>query len=257
MDPYDDSRFKRKREPELIQPLRKRPKRILKSKLPFQIRNVFSSNGPHELKLCGRTLSKIHNEPVLFRITNFLTDKECDHLLNLAQKKTFTKSFTEGDSNILVFSEQRTSDFIFFKHSQDAIIRRIQTRCADILGLTSNHVEPLQVVHYTNGAEFKLHHDAGTLDENDHSIEIVEPKRIVTFFVYLNTLPEGVGHTDFPIANLSMRPVKGTAVLWLNVKVDDPAVADYRTSHRANPVGEGLEKFGLNIWVTQKSMSYS
>ena len=28
----------------------------------------------------------------------------------------------------------------------------------------------------------------------------------VTLFVYLNTLPEGVGHTDFPQLGLSVRP---------------------------------------------------
>ncbi len=40
------------------------------------------------------------------------------------------------------------------------------------------------------------HHDAGILDMDTGTVEITEPRRIATFFVYLNTLPNGIGHTE-------------------------------------------------------------
>jgi hypothetical protein len=37
-------------------------------------------------------------------------------------------------------------------------------------------VEPLQIVSYTDGQRFDLHHDAGTLTD-DGEIDIVQPRR--------------------------------------------------------------------------------
>lgn len=47
-----------------------------------------------------------------------------------------------------------------------------------------------QIVKYTEGQQFKLHHDMGTLNA-DGSVVSVDPRRIVTLFVYLNDLPKG------------------------------------------------------------------
>ena len=47
---------------------------------------------------------------------------------------------------------------------------------SDLISLSSDFVEPLQIVSYTGGQKFDLHHDAGTLTE-DGDIEIVQPRR--------------------------------------------------------------------------------
>jgi hypothetical protein len=51
-------------------------------------------------------------------------------------------------------------------------------------------VEPLQIVSYTKGQYFRVHHDAGTLDEDTGTVEVVLPRRVITIFVYINTVPE-------------------------------------------------------------------
>ena len=45
----------------------------------------------------------------------------------------------------------------------DKISRAIERRAAEIVSIPIENVEPLQVVRYTEGQEFTLHHDAGTL----------------------------------------------------------------------------------------------
>eukprot|EP00968_Pinguiococcus_pyrenoidosus_P013360 scaffold1220_cov259-Pinguiococcus_pyrenoidosus.AAC.32 len=78
-----------------------------------------------------------------------------------------------------------------------------------MLGLSAEYVEPLQIVSYTEGQHFDIHHDAGTWNEETETIEgCTRPRRIATIFVYLNTLPEGQGHTEFPRLDLSIRPEK-------------------------------------------------
>ena len=45
----------------------------------------------------------------------------------------------------------------------DAIIHSIEVKCAELLGVSIESVEQLQIVRYTKGQHFGLHHDAGTL----------------------------------------------------------------------------------------------
>jgi hypothetical protein len=71
-------------------------------------------------------------------------------------------------------------------------------------------------------------------------------------FVYLNTLPHGVGHTEFPQLGLSVRPKCGAALLFCNVLRDGKP--DPRTAHRAAPVAAPHLKFGCNLWMTDVTM---
>jgi hypothetical protein len=126
--------------------------------------------------------------------------------------------------------------------------RGLEDRVSSLVGLPTDNIEPMQIVSYTQGQYFDVHHDAGTLDEETHSVQLVPPRRILTIFAYLNTLPEGQGHTDFPYLGLSVRPERGCAVLFCNLMPD--GTADYRTSHKANPItSPDLRKLGVNIWV--------
>jgi len=84
-----------------------------------------------------------------------------------------------------------------------------------------------------------------------YKVALVAPRRLVTFFVYLNTLPPGVGATHFPALGLHVQPKARSALVFCNVQPNghpDPA-----TVHEAQPVGEGYRKFGLNLWISDTS----
>ncbi|CAE8676557.1 unnamed protein product, partial [Polarella glacialis] len=119
------------------------------------------------------------------------------------------------------------------------------------LGLPACNVEPLQVVAYTGGQEFKEHHDIGTLAA-DGSVEAVAPRRLATIFVYLNTLPMGQGHTEFPQLGLSITPKQRQALLFSNVC--ENGQPDAAAVHCARPVYGKHIKLGLNIWVTDSNL---
>ena len=197
----------------------------------------------------------VHSSPNVFYVRNFLTEGDIAHLNNILTEnaKKFKNSFTEDDSNKRVVSQERTSTFIFLRKSQDRVVRGIESRAADLVSMASEFVEPLQLVSYTDGQEFQLHHDAGTLLD-DGSVETVPPLRYVTIFVYLNTLPEGQGHTEFPLLGLSVKPERGACVMWSNVLPDGRA--DPRTVHKANPIRGDLHKVGMNVWIGQESMQH-
>ena len=215
----------------------------------------------HEVRRCGRVLRQVRTSPNVFEIDNFLTAGECEHLMAMVekQKRKFKASFTECEDNVKVVSTERTSTYIHLKKGANSIVRTIERRAAEIVGATSQNVEPLQLVSYTNGQKFNLHHDAATLCDDGSCSEVVPPRRVATLFVYLNTMEdESVGHTEFPRLSLSVRPIACKAVLWSNLDIHSgkPEEADPMTVHKACPVPAGCRKVGLNIWITDINLQH-
>lgn len=61
-----------------------------------------------------------------------------------------------------------------------------------------------------------MHHDYGRED-----VGLACGPRILTFFLYLSDVEEG-GETAFPKLNISVRPKKGTALLWPSTLDENP-----------------------------------
>jgi prolyl 4-hydroxylase len=70
--------------------------------------------------------------------------------------------------------------------------------------------------------------------------------RILTAYLYLNDVEAG-GGTNFDQLDITVMPKRGRALLWPSVKSSDPNAKDYRTTHQALPVEEGV-KYGANAW---------
>ena len=48
---------------------------------------------------------------------------------------------------------------------------------------------------------------------------------------------------------LGVDPVRGRAVLWCNLRAD--GTADPMVVHRACPIGDGMRKVGMNVWISE------
>ena len=100
-----------------------------------------------------------------------------------------------------------------------------------------------QVLKYEVGQFYHEHHD-----QNAPKLSAWGP-RLYTFFMYLNDVEMG-GETRFTKLNISVKPKKGSAILWPSVLDHDPTVRDERTHHEALPVISGV-KFAANHWIHQ------
>ena len=183
--------------------------------------NMNLSNNSNNSSKFTNKCNLIHRNPNIYLIKDFLSSYEIDHLDNIITSKlnSFQLSFTDNDnlSKLKIISTNRTSEYIYLSKMFDKTIRNIEYRVSDYVGLSSQYVEPLQIVSYKNGQQFDVHHDIGTLNIDDNSIDVVYPKRLVTFFIYLNNLPYGYGHTEFPKLGLSVQPMKGAALLFSKI----------------------------------------
>lgn len=249
----------------MISPIRRSnrgppPLRHLSGHFESLFRDARDAKGPvSTLSVNGRHLVRLSCSPNVYAIKNFLTSSEIEHIRTIT-KTRFKASYTDDPSTKKrILSSERTSTFTFLRKFQDQIVRKIESRAAEIAGLSPANVEPLQIVSYRKGQHFDVHHDLGPYDESTGEVEFVRrPTRLVTLFVYMNTLPpDAGGHTEFPSIGLTCRPVEGTAILWGNVRQDSERrgcwVPDERTIHRGCPVSKG-RKLGMNVWITDTNL---
>jgi hypothetical protein len=236
------------------------PRRSSREKTFAPVGSVFKSLFFDVKPVLGKAskLRQICSGPNIFEANDWLSELEVNRLLantpNTAS--TSNRSSVDGpaaDESVVTQSEQRNSCTTFIPtHSQ--ISRAIVGRAADQLGIPSTDAEPIQVVSYSEGQHFGLHHDIGTLDTVTGEVQMVTPRRLATVFLYLNHLPLGIGHTCFPhLKNsegkqLTVNPVRGKALIFPNILPDGSA--DKRTAHFADVIPFGIEKYGANLWLT-------
>lgn len=194
----------------------------------------------------------IHTNPNIVLLRNFLSPEECDYLIQRAQESGMKRSTVVSSKMKQEISTDRTSYTTNLKKNQNQIIQDIEHRASLI---TNNHpdtIEPLQVVRYEKGQQYKPHYDffvpgaAGTKEAIEKS-----GQRTSTLFVYLNDLlpNEMSGHTEFPKLNLKIKPERGMAVWWQNI--DKNGNLDYNTLHAGNPP-DFSTKWGANIWFRER-----
>ena len=127
---------------------------------------------------------------------------------------------------------------------------RLLARLEAAIGIERDFVEPqLQVVRYHAGEYYREHMDTQVRAAPFWQRDAANP-RILTAFVYLSDVPNGAGgETAFTRLRVSpVRPRRGRLLVWPNVQVDEPVMADKRMFHEARVLRSGV-KYGMNVWL--------
>ena len=96
-----------------------------------RIQALFHHESGNEPKF-HRRLEKIHTNPAIFLVRNFLSPVDLDYLdRNITQHASkFKASYTEDESGRKCISEERTSTYIFLDKGRDTIIRNMEMRAS-------------------------------------------------------------------------------------------------------------------------------
>lgn len=178
--------------------------------------------------------------PWVVVLEDFLTDEEADRLVQVGHEQGYERSTIairpghDGDLN-----EGRTSGNTWCEEAcmSDPTVAAVLERIATTTRTTTDHSEHLQILRYDPGAFYVQHHDLVP-----YQLELPCGPRAMTLFLYLSDVEEG-GNTTFPLLGVSVEPKKGSAVLWPNVKNENPMEQDPRMEHEAEPVIKGV-KYG-------------
>ncbi|HEX9931350.1 MAG TPA: 2OG-Fe(II) oxygenase [Allosphingosinicella sp.] len=180
---------------------------------------------------------RVCEAPEIVHFAGFFTAAECRYLIEAAEPMLEPSVVVDNATGRQVRDPVRTSDGAGFTWPLETLaVHALNRRIAAASGTTPEQGEPLQVLRYRPGDQYRTHFDA---------IPGFENQRVYTLLVWLNDAFEG-GETEFPEAGLSLRFPAGDAILFRNVGADgrrDPAAA-----HAGLPVTKG-EKLIASRWI--------
>lgn len=178
-------------------------------------------------------------------LDGFLSQQECSFLIALASMHLQPSVVVEPRTGQLIRDPMRTGSTAGFGLVlENPALHAINRRIARASGTAWEQGEPVQVIAYEPGQEYKLHSDA---------LPPGQPQRIKTFLVALNDDYEG-GATAFPDLGLELRLKTGDALMFDNVGSDGRPATVMR--HAGRPVTRG-RKFLLSRWIRERPIDLS
>lgn len=175
--------------------------------------------------------------PSIATLPGFLTADECRYLIDRAGAFLQPSVVVHPQTGALVRDPVRSASSAGFPFvMEDPALHAINRRIAAATGTTYEQGEPLQVLRYGPGEEYKLHSD------------VLPPggdQRIITLLVALGDGFEG-GETAFPRLDLTWRGQPGEALVFSNV--DAAGRPEQALWHAGTPVIRGT-KYVLSKWI--------
>ena len=179
----------------------------------------------------------------IIEIQNFLTNEECDKIIELSKGNMFSsKVYSQNED--LYDNKTRISQQCWL-NDNDSFIKDITDKVKSYTNTHNNYFEELQVVNYKPGGFFRAHYDACVGNKSECERMNYKGARYLTVLFYLNDNFEG-GETIFPKINKLVKPEKGKAVIFQNV--DNNGVIITQALHGGEPVKNG-EKWIANKWI--------
>lgn len=180
----------------------------------------------------------------LFILRRFLDPETCAALIERIDERRRPSEIAD-DIGIAKFRTSETCDLDW----RDVVVRAVDHRIAQLLGLDLSASEPLQGQRYAPGQEFKPHTDTFEPGGYDFLLYTAQSgQRTWTAMIYLNEPDEG-GATRFKTIGKTVRPETGKLVVWNNLLPDgrpNPA-----TLHQGMKVRRGT-KYVLTKWFRER-----
>lgn len=186
---------------------------------------------------------RLGDRPHVVCIRGLLSRAECDFLIAEAQPWLGPSVVVDPRTGRQFQNPIRTSDGMAFPYvEENPAIHALNRRIAAATDTGVEQGEPLQVLRYRPGQEYKPHSDALTGDDN---------QRILTALIYLNCGYEG-GETLFVRTGLTFKGEVGDALVFWNV--DEGGRPDPLAQHAGLPVAKG-EKLISTRWIRARPFS--
>lgn len=211
-------------------------------------------------------------DPLVIYIHDFFSTRDISNILKVGQDR-FNPSVVHQNGR-MVQNPYRTSTSAVLPAKDPAVscvLERSKKFLGTVLDPDEDEMGVPQLVQYTKGQEYNLHHDWMRIPQAAFDGSPRTFNRVASFFVILQDTCEG-GETWFPLVKpvsdlseddygtrlwhkheeggLTFKPVAGNAIFWVNLFAN--GTGDTRTVHAGMPVTGGL-KTAMNIWPRKYS----
>ena len=174
----------------------------------------------------------------------FLSQAECTYLRGALEQQLQPSVVVDPASGQMIPHPVRTSDgAVFGVFAEDMVVSAINRRIAALSGTGLGQGEPLQLLRYRPGAEYRAHMDALPSEPN---------QRVMTALVYLSDDYQG-GETRFLRTGLDFRGRTGDALLFRNAREDGSP--DPMSLHAGLPVTRGV-KYIASRWIRARTFTF-
>ena len=206
----------------------------------------------------NRVINTLCNDPYIYTIDNFLTEKECKFIIDVSKDNLTLAgvSVMKGEKGLEAGKYKgRTNSSYWMPHNAYPETLKIAKKIAKKIGCNYRCFENFQVIHYNENEEYKYHYDAYNKEDKEKYKKFCGERgnRIRTVLVYLNDVKEG-GGTGFDSlteydSEVIVEPKMGKMVVFNNV--NDDGSLNKKSRHAGLPVIQG-EKWAFNLWLRER-----
>lgn len=183
--------------------------------------------------------------PAVSMISGFLSLDEAAYVREAVHASMRPSMIVDPRTGALVNHPIRRSDEATFGvFDEDLVIGAINRRIAAASGTAIEQGEPLTVLRYRPGGEYRAHSDALPGTDN---------QRVATVILYLDADYDG-GETRFVETGLTVRGRIGDALLFRNVTADGRP--DPLSRHAGLPIKRGIKSIATR-WIRARTCTYS
>ncbi len=198
-----------------------------------QAMNLLPDGAPRELPSCDR----LSDSPRVRIFRSAFTPDECVHLARAVADIIEPSVVVDPTTGRHVQHPIRTSDGAVIGPTRESLaVTAINRRIATMAGIDIRRGEPIQILRYAPGQQYRLHSDA---------LPGIGNQRIATAIIYLNQGFAG-GETDFPDLRIRVVPRGGDTIIFDNVLPDGRP--DPRMRHAGLPISQGT-KWVATRWI--------
>jgi len=180
---------------------------------------------------------RLSQQPFVERFSGVFSTQECLHIAALANDRLEPAMVADPHTGRNIRNPIRTSDGTLIGPAQETlVVAALNRRLATLTDTLVEQGEPLSVLRYTPGQEYRLHVDTlpGAVNQ-----------RIFTAIAYLNDGFSG-GETFFAAGQLTVRPRAGDVLVFRNTLAD--GAPDPTSRHAGLPVRQGT-KWIATRWI--------
>ncbi|KAG8197754.1 hypothetical protein JTE90_006800 [Oedothorax gibbosus] len=194
----------------------------------------------------------VFENPFIVIFHDVVSDREIEIIKFLAQPRLERSFATTNPSGNFGYAKYRISKSAWVFNEDHPVVKKISQRMEDLTGLTVSTAEELQVVNYGIGGHYEPHFDFATKEQLSYVFNTGIGNRIATWLFFMNNVNAG-GATVFPNIGVALRPKKGAAAFWYNLRRNGEG--DMLTLHAACPVLAG-SKWVFNKWLHERGQEF-
>ena len=177
-------------------------------------------------------------DPHIEIVRSLFSAEECRYIQLIARPWLEPAMIYAADGSGMRDPHRDSDNMAVTPMAEDLVIQAINRCIAEASGTHYGWGEPLHVLRYGPGQQYRPHHDA-------HALGPPEKRRIATALIYLNEAYEG-GETNFPEIGVTVRGAVGDMLIFHNLTADK--LPDPRMTHAGLPIVRG-EKWLATRWI--------